>query len=109
VRSLLNKEDPVGLVNRKPPHVLILSDDFGRQKDLGILRAIQRYRGSGMRVIGLFEAPEEAAENRDLCDFAFAPPWKTAEVRELLGRFFTQLRGEPPAALEPDGLDHDDA
>src|SRR5688500_16810679 len=35
VRSLLNKEDPVGLVHQRQPNVLIISDDFGRQKDLG--------------------------------------------------------------------------
>src|SRR2546423_700922 len=33
--SLLNKQDPIGLMNQERPHLLILSDDFGRQKDLG--------------------------------------------------------------------------
>src|SRR5688572_10908585 len=42
-RSLLNKEDPVGLVHQRRPNVLIISDDFGRQKDLGILRGVQRF------------------------------------------------------------------
>src|SRR5437764_13890689 len=55
VRSLLNKEDPVGLINQLPPHILIISDDFGRQKDLGILKAVQRYREKGMKIVGLFE------------------------------------------------------
>jgi hypothetical protein len=93
VRSLLNKEDPVGLIHQKPPNVFVISDDFGRQKDLGILRAVQRFRASGMKIIALFEDAESAHENQELCDRALAPPWKTAEMRVILGALFTDLTG----------------
>src|SRR5437762_5403510 len=34
VRSLTNKEDPIGLINQKPPHIFICSDEFGRSKNM---------------------------------------------------------------------------
>ncbi len=82
VRSLLNKEDPVGLINRKAPNLLIISDDFGRQKDLGIVKAVQKYRVSGMKIVGLFEEKSVAGAASDLCDVVLSTPWKTADLRE---------------------------
>ena len=97
VRSLLNKEDPVGLINQLPPHILIISDDFGRQKDMGIVKAVQRYRKAGMRIIGLFEDPEVAEMARQDCDFALAMPWKTADVHALASKVYEEIRGRPAA------------
>src|SRR5262249_257898 len=105
VRSLLNKEDPVGLINQLPPQILIISDDFGRQKDLGILRAVQRYRATGMRVIGLFEESETAETAKPDCDYTLAMPWRTSDVRELAARIFEEIKGRLPVArkaTEPD-------
>jgi len=84
VRSLLNKEDPIGMMNSKAPHVFIVSDDFGRQKDMGIIRAAQRFRAAGMKVIGLFEEPESAESAGELCDETVAPPWRTADLHALI-------------------------
>ena len=83
MRSLLNKEDPVGLINRKPPQLLIVSDDFGRQKDLGIVRAVQKYRGRGMKIIGLFEDQEAAEAAGELFDATLSPPWKAVDLRRI--------------------------
>ena len=57
ITALLNKQDPVGLCAKppRPPDVLILSGDFGRQKDLAIFRAVQPYRRKGMRLVGLID------------------------------------------------------
>lgn len=84
VRSLLNKEDPIGLINQNPPNVLIVSDDFGRQKDMGIVKAVQRFRAGGLKIIGLFEKQEAAGSAGELCDRSFCPPWKTGELRSHL-------------------------
>ena len=100
IRSLLNKEDPVGLINQLPPHILIISDDFGRQKDLGILKAVQRYREAGMRVVGLFEDPEIAETAKAECDFVMAMPWKTIDVHLLCARIFEDIKGRAPAEHE---------
>ena len=64
ITALLNKQDPVGLCAKppRPPDVLILSGDFGRQKDLAIFRAVQRYRRQGMRLIGLVDDCHTAPE-----------------------------------------------
>ncbi len=95
LKSLLNKEDPVGMVNQKPPHVLILSDDFGRQKDLAILRAVQKYRGKSMRIIALFEDADSLAANAHLCDAALTPPWKTIDLREIVVELCAKITGKP--------------
>src|SRR5579862_7137538 len=88
VRSLLNREDPIGLINQKPPNIFIVSGDFGRNKELGFLKAAQRYRGDKMKIVGLFEAPDEAEAARDLCDAVLAPPWRTADLRALAAQFY---------------------
>jgi hypothetical protein len=95
-RSLLNREDPVGLINQKPPHLLILSSDFGRQKSLGILKAVQRFRAAGLRIIALFEEMEEAMENAALFDAALAPPWKAQDLREHAARLYEEITGRAP-------------
>ena len=100
VRALLNKEDPVGLINQLPPHILIISDDFGRQKDLGIFKAAQRFRASGMKIIGLFEEAEVAETARPDCDFVLGMPWRTADVRALAAQIFEEIKGRPPAEHE---------
>jgi len=103
VTSLLNKQDPVGLCAKapRPPDLLVLSADFGRQKDLGIFRAVQRYRGEDMLLIGLVEdceaAPDgipDSAPDR-LCDVCVAPPYKMADLRVLFSRLYTEMRGQP--------------
>src|SRR5436190_24183350 len=52
VRSLLNKEDPIGLLNQRTWQIVILSDDFGRQKSLSLFQAAQRFR-SKTKIIGV--------------------------------------------------------
>jgi hypothetical protein len=108
VRTLLNKEDAVGKVHQKPPHIFVISDDFGRQKDLGILRAVQRFRDSGMKVIALFEDADSAREHADLCDSALAPPWKTAEVRAILSALYVEKTGEQPNVADENDEEAED-
>jgi hypothetical protein len=98
IRCLLNREDPVGLINQRPPHILIISDDFGRQKDLGILKAVQRFRLAGMKIVGLFEDPEIAETAKPDCDIALAMPWRTADVRAVAAQMFEEIKGRPPAS-----------
>lgn len=102
VRSLLNKQDPIGMMQQKPPHIFVISDDFGRQKDLGILRAAQRFRESGMKIIALYQDGDPARENAALCDASLSPPWKTVEMRENLIKLFRDLTGQSPPECESD-------
>lgn len=96
MRSLLIKEDPIGLLNQKPPHLVIMSDTFGRSKSLAFLKAAQKYRSDKTRIIGLFEDEEVAEEGAVLCDAALIPPWKTAELRTLAAQIYTAMRGASP-------------
>lgn len=106
VTTLLNKQDVVGQVSRLPgpPDIVLLSGDFGRQKDYAIFRAIQAWRAKGMQLIGMVEdcqaAPEEfpdAAPVR-LCDVCLMPPYTAAGIRAVLARLYEEKRGEsaPP-------------
>lgn len=118
ITALLNKQDPVGLCARppRPPDVLILSGDFGRQKDLAIFRAVQRYRRQGMRLIGLVDdchtAPEGFPDSvpTELCDICLEPPYKTADLRALLSKLYTELRGEfaPPPIAKADASEEEE-
>lgn len=120
VTALLNKQDPVGLCAKapRPPDLLVLSGDFGRQKDLAIFRAVQRYRDQGMRLIGLVddcETPPEGFPDSvpiDLCDICIAPPYKTAELRALFTRLYIEMRGapapQPIAKAAPEDLDEEE-
>ena len=94
VRCLLNKEDPIGLMNQKPPHILILSEDFGRQKSLGLLHAAQKFRSETVRIVALFEDTDSLAANATLCDAALAPPWRTAELRSLAAQQYAEITGK---------------
>ena len=109
VRSLLNKEDPVGMIQKQPPNIFVISDDFGRQKDLGILRAVQRFRDSGMKIVGVFEDAESAAENGSLCEVAIAPPWNTALMRATLAGIYTEVAGGTPDPADNESEDDDEA
>lgn len=119
VTSLLNKQDPVGQVHKppRPPDIVILSGDFGRQKSYAIFRAIQAGRAQGMKLIGLVEDCETAPEGfpdsvpSRLCDICITPPIKTAELRSLLSRLYEEMRGAPAPAprFAADGIDIDEA
>ncbi|HZT42164.1 MAG TPA: hypothetical protein VFA07_08235 [Chthonomonadaceae bacterium] len=103
VTALLNKQDPVGLVAKppRPPDLLILSGDFGRQRDYAIFRAVQPWRERGMKLIGLVGnceiAPEDYPDSvpERLCDVCLVPPYKTAELRAVFTRLYEQMRGQP--------------
>ena len=103
VTALLNKQDPVGICSKapRPPDLLILSEDFGRQKDLAIFRAVQKYREQGLVIVGLVDDCETAPEGfpesvpTELCDVCLTPPYKTADIRALLEELYEELRGEP--------------
>jgi hypothetical protein len=107
VTSLLNKQDPVGQAAKppRPPDLLILSGDFGRQRDYAIFRAVQTWRKQGMRLIGMVEdcatAPEADPDSAPqmLCDVCIDPPYKTAELRALFARLYEEIRGEPAPPL----------
>lgn len=103
VITLLNKQDPVGYCQKppRPPDVLLLSGDFGRQKDYAIFRAVQRFRAQGMQLVGLVEdcqvPPEgfpDSVPDR-LCDVCLTPPYRTADLRAVLVQIYERMRGEP--------------
>ena len=118
VTALLNKQDPVGLCQKppRPPDLLILSEDFGRQRDLAIFRAVQKWRSQGMKIIGMVEecatAPEGFPDSipSRLCDVCLSPPYKAAEIRAVLVRLYEEMRGEPapPPKTKADESDADD-
>lgn len=107
VTALLNKQDPVGLCMKapRPPDVLVLSGDFGRQKNYAIFRAVQAMRAKGMRIIGVVEDCETAPEGfpdsapAQLCDVCITPPLKANDFRELFAKIYTEIRGEEPPPL----------
>jgi hypothetical protein len=94
VTALLNKQDPVGQCARapRPPDLLVLSGDFGRQKDYAIFRAVQEWRKEGMRLIGLVD---DCAAPQKLCDVCLEPPYTTAALRALFARLYTEIRHKP--------------
>jgi hypothetical protein len=103
VTSLLNRQDPVGLVTKKPgpPDLLILSGDFGRQKDYAIFRAVQPWREKGMRIVGLVDDCETPPEGfpdsaaKAICDVCLSPPYTAAALRDLFAQLYTEMRGKP--------------
>ena len=103
VVTLLNKQDVVGQIARPPapPDLVVLSGDFGRQRDYGIFRAIQAWRKQGMRIVGLVEDCQTAPEGypdsvpERLCDVCLPPPYKTADLRALYVRLSEEMRGVP--------------
>lgn len=108
VRSLLNKEDPIGLLNQKPPHILILSADFGRNKTFGYLKAAQKYRSDQTKIIGVFEDEAGALEAADLCDAVFHPPWKTVEMRAKAAELYQEITGDPAVLPARQGEESDE-
>ncbi len=107
VTVLLNKEDAVGACQRgpRPPDILIISDDFGRQKTLAIFRAVQHLRSSGLKIVGLVEdcekAPDEfpdAVPSR-LCDVCVIAPYKTAALQDIFVNIFERIRGSAARKL----------
>jgi hypothetical protein len=118
VTSLLNRQDPVGAVSKKPgpPDLLILSGDFGRQKDYAIFRAVQAWREQGLRIVGLVddcETPPEGfpdATPQALCDVCLPPPYTAAALRGLFSQIYTDMRGKPaPPPLKASAVvDEDD-
>lgn len=107
VTALLNKQDPVGLCMKgnHPPDILVLSGDFGRQKDYAIFRAVQASRAKGMLLVGLVEDCETAPESfpdsspQNMCDICITPPVKAADFRDLFAKIYTERRKEAPPAL----------
>ncbi len=101
VTILLNKDDAVGACQRgpRPPDILVISDDFGRQKTLAIFRAVQNLRRSGLKIVGLVEdcdrAPEDFPEAIPslLCDVCLTEPFKTAGLQEVFVNLFEEIRG----------------
>jgi len=101
-RSLLNREDPIGLMNQKPPDLFIVAADFAKNRNVGFLNAAQRFRAEGMRILGLFETQEDAERARSLCDAVLAPPLKAGTIRVAAAALYAEVRGQPPAL--PDNL-----
>jgi DNA-binding NtrC family response regulator len=95
-RCLLNNEDPIGLINQKAPDILVIAGDFGRCKDFAFLKASQRFRPAGLKIVGIFESAAEAEAAASLCDYAISPSWKSIEARDLFAEIYKAMRGELP-------------
>ena len=112
VTTLLNMQDPVGLCAKapRPPDILVISADFGRQKTMAIFRAVQPYRSQGMRIVGLVEDCEQAPEGLPdsipsrLCDVCLTPPYLTMELRKTLTDIYSEIRHKP--APPPTKMSH---
>jgi hypothetical protein len=89
----------------RPPDILVLSGDFGRQKNYAIFRAVQAMRAKGMRIVGVVDDCETAPEGfpdstpKNLCDVCITPPLKASDFREIFAQIYTELRGEEPPPL----------
>lgn len=90
-RCLLNREDPIGMIQQKPPHLLIISVDAEEKKNIGYLRACQSFREK-VKIIAVFETPEEAEAMAQMCDIAFAPAWRTADIAQAAQQIFAQFQ-----------------
>ncbi len=117
VTSLLNKQDVVGQVAKQPgpPDLVVVSGDFGRQRDYAIFRAVQPWRKQGMRLIGMVadcqsppaDYPDSAPEK--LCDICLTPPYTTPDLRAHFCRLYEEMRGAPaPPAHSASNADRDD-
>ena len=119
VVSLLNKQDVVGQVSKSAGHpdLLILSGDFGRQKDYAIFRAVQAWRGKGMKLIGMVDDCNTSPENHpgsapaQLSDFCLKPPYRMPELRELFSKLYQEMRHQPApppkTAVSAEEIDED--
>ena len=96
VRSLLNKEDPIGILNQHETNILVLSDDFGRNRELGFFKAAQRFRPQGVYIIGVFDTEEDANAASELYDMSLYTPWKSLHAKVVLAELFQRIKGEPP-------------
>lgn len=106
VRSLTNREDPIGLLNRDGADIFVCSDTFGRSRSFAFLRAAQRFREGGLRIIAVLDSPDEMDASLELADAVFYPPWKAAEMRTAATDLYHSLRGEPaPASALADSED----
>lgn len=119
VTALLNKQDPVGQVQKppRPPDILVLSHDFGRQKTLAIFRAVQKFREQGMTLVGIVEdcatAPEGFPDSTPdaLCDVCVTPPITAANLRVVFSQIYEEKRGKPappPRSSAPDAEEWDE-
>ena len=116
VTALLNKQDPVGQVAKppRPPDLLVLSGDFGRQRDYAIFRAVQRWRSQGMKLIGLVEDCETAPEGYPdsapgkMCDVCLPPPYRAADLRALFSQLYEEIRGEPAPSPQSKASEDED-
>jgi hypothetical protein len=110
-RSLTAKEDPIGLLNQKLPDIVLIHVDVERNKNVGNLRAAQRFRAAGLSVIALFDTAEELEANAAQYDAGFAPPWKAGHVRAAALDIFQAKRGyrpDVPALLKEDEVGAED-
>ncbi len=92
-RSLLNREDPIGMIQQKPPHLLIISVDPEENKNIGYLRASQPFREK-VKIITVFETTEQAEEMARMCDIGFAPPWRTADIAQAAEQIYTLYQAQ---------------
>ncbi len=108
VDALLNRQDPLGFCSKgpRPPDILVLSEDFGRQRTMALFRAVQPLRKKGMLLIGLVDDCESAPEGfpeslpSRICDVCLTPPYLTQALRTELEAAYTRLRGiAPPPPL----------
>lgn len=97
-RCLLNREDPIGMIQQKPPHLLIISVDAEEKKNIGYLRASQPFREK-VKIIGIFETPEEAEAMKQMCAFAFAPTWRTDDIAQAAQQIYAQFQAQQESEM----------
>lgn len=113
VVALQNKQDPVGIVQKppRPPDILVISGDFGRQRSYGILRAVQSARLKGMKIVALVDDCSEAPEGypdaipSQLSDVCLTPPYLTTDLRAVFVKLYEEIKGEPAPPPRSSSLD----
>ncbi len=96
IRSLLIKEDPIGLINQKRPDIFIVSIDSSKNKNVGFLKACQKWRAQGMRVIGVLESDADIEVIDGLCDNFVQTPWKSVDIRDIVSDIYRRKRSKEP-------------
>ncbi len=108
LRSLTIKEDPIGLINQKRPDIFIITIDSTKNKNVGFLKACQKWRSQGMRVICILESEADNEVAEGLCDSTLESPWKSVHVRDIVSDIYRKKRGkEPVYSTEIQHLDDD--
>jgi hypothetical protein len=108
VDSLLNRQDPIGILQSNPPDILVITVDTQLNRNTGYLRAAQPFRDK-VQIVALFESAEEQREYADYAEYLHHTPWRARQVRASLAEAYREIRGTAPVFPHPlQGMEEDE-